>query len=341
MPPAPQTASTVLDAFARYDEHLKLDADELDAAREMHHSIREILQDAGIISDAFLQGSFARKTMLAPLKDVDMIVIMAAEHDALRDDPAGPSKAEQLIIDALAAEFPHATFDPGRHAVKIDFGDGGFTFDCVPAFEVGNAARDVDIANTDDGTWDRSNTRELIRVTQERNQACGGKWVRQARMLKDFVAKSLHDQLPNKLPGMVSEAICFEAITSQVAHPEALAAALRAGAQMLQGPVQDLTGFDVLTDDLPEHLLATAQARFSAAADAAEQALQLAADGDEAAAVDVWHYVLGDGFPPAPPPSEDDALAGTLSGGFTITGRPTKQRRGAQPARPTRAWRSS
>lgn len=336
-----QAADTVAEAFDRYDEHLKLDPDERDAAREVHNCIRDVLHAAGIIVSAFLQGSFARKTMLAPLKDIDMIVILASAHEHLRDDPAGPAKAMQTIIEALCVEFPDATFERGRHAVKIDFGDDGFTFDCVPAFEAGNAARDVLIANTDDGTWDRSNTRALIATVQERNQDCDGRWVHHARMCKDFVAKVLAWLVPDKLPGLVSESICHAAVTGPMSHPEAMAAVLRTGARMLSGPISDPTGVDVLTDKTPDRVLDAAQAAFASASDKAEQALQLAAASDEAAAVELWHAIFGEGFPPAPGLSVDAAISGLLSGGVTATGRPTARRAAAQPARPTRAWRCS
>lgn len=73
-----QPVSTVAAGFSQYDDYLKLDPDERDSARDMHHEIRDSLRAAGVIADAFLQGPLARKTMLAPLRDIDMVVIMAA-----------------------------------------------------------------------------------------------------------------------------------------------------------------------------------------------------------------------------------------------------------------------
>lgn len=45
----------------------------------------------------------------------------------------------ELIVEVLTAAYPDAVVTSGCHAVKIDFGDGGFTFDVVPAFEVGTS----------------------------------------------------------------------------------------------------------------------------------------------------------------------------------------------------------
>lgn len=335
-----QLVSTVADGFARYDDHLKLDPDDRDRARDTHHEIRDVLRSAGVIVDAFLQGSFARKTMLAPLRDIDMVVIMAPAHADLLDDPNGPATAMELIVEALAAAYPDAVVTSGCHAVKIDFGDGGFTFDVVPAFEVGNERRDVRIADVDSGRWELSNTRELIRVVQERNQACAGRWVRQARMTKDFAVGALEHLAPATLPGLVSEAICYATIAGSASHADAMAAVLRAGAEMLLGPISDPTGFDVLTDDIDDDLLVAAQQAFADGADRAEEALRLAADGDEEAAVDVWCGIFGDGFPAAAAPSAHDAIDSLLAGGITSTGRPTPVRGVGVDARPTRSWRS-
>lgn len=335
----PEPASTVADAFALYDENLKLDPDELARARERHQAIRDVLRSAGIIDDAFLQGSFRRKTMLAPLKDVDMVVILAAAHEHLHADPEGPAQSVNLLAPPLADAYPHANLEPGCHALKIDFGDEGFTFDAVPAFECHNSNGDVEIADVDQRRWELSNTRELIRVIQDRNQSCGGHWVHQARMMKDFVANALRPLLPAKLPGLISESICYAAITTVLPHPEALATALRTGARMLLGAIEDPTGFDVLTEKLEPGVQQGAQQAFQRAAELAEQALRLAAAGDEGAAVDTWHSILGNGFPSAPPPTTDEAIAGLLSGGVTSTGRPTRVRDVNVTARPTRAWR--
>lgn len=335
-----QSVSAVADGFTRYDDHLKLNPDERDRASDTHHEIRDVLQSAGVIADAFLQGSFARKTMLAPLRDIDMVVIMAPAHGDLLDDPNGPASAMELIVEALTAAYPDAVVTSGCHAVKIDFGDGGFTFDVVPAFEVGNERRDVRIADVDGGRWELSNTRELIHVVQERNQACAGRWVRQARMTKDFAAGALEHLMPDTLPGLVSEAVCYATIEGSASHADAMAAVLRAGAEMLLGPISDPTGFDVLTEDLDDDLLAAAQQAFADAADRADEALRLAADGDEKAAVDVWCGIFGDGFPVAAAPSAGDAIDSLLAGGITSTGRPTPVRGVGVDARPTRSWRS-
>lgn len=60
-------------AFGIFDTELNLDPTERDKAMRRHQEITEVLTAAGVAASTFLQGSFARKTMPKPLKDVDMV----------------------------------------------------------------------------------------------------------------------------------------------------------------------------------------------------------------------------------------------------------------------------
>ena len=76
-------STTVSQAFAALRDTIKLDPAEYQRAIAVHNAVTAYLKDAGLITGAFLQGSLARKTMIAPLRDVD--------------------KVEDLLFDLLAA----------------------------------------------------------------------------------------------------------------------------------------------------------------------------------------------------------------------------------------------
>jgi predicted nucleotidyltransferase len=92
------------EAFVDFDEELKLDPTERTAAQRLHNEITELLIRAGVIVFTFLQGSFARKTMLAPLRDIDKIVIMAGQ---LGDQPDMQARPE-LAMDRIQAVLERA-----------------------------------------------------------------------------------------------------------------------------------------------------------------------------------------------------------------------------------------
>ena len=103
----------------------------------------------------------------------------------------------------------------------FDLGEDNFSFDVVPAFEVGDGTGDVWIMDlgkdlNGDG-WKRSNTRELIRVVQKRNQDTSGHFVHNARHVKHFVRV----KLDGLIPGLHVESIAFTCITTCLAYDEA------------------------------------------------------------------------------------------------------------------------
>src|SRR5437870_13221021 len=120
---------TTTEAFDLFDESLKLDPKERAAAEKCHNEVSELLRSVGLIVCAFLQGSFARKTMIRPLRDIDKIVVLAPRLRALT-----PDQVMDAIQRVLAARYPDVTFRRTRHALQVDFGPTTFYFDIVPAW---------------------------------------------------------------------------------------------------------------------------------------------------------------------------------------------------------------
>jgi hypothetical protein len=327
-------------AFETYDSELNLDPRERNAAQHRHQQVTAVLVGAGLAVDTFLQGSFARKTMLKPLKDVDMVVLLP---DALAQTlrvPGGPARAMALFAEALRPEFSGVRFDVDGehdHALQVTFTDCAFTFDLVPAYEDPAGSEDVFIADRGDDRWERSNTRTLTRVIRERNQATGGRFVHQVRMLKGF--KAGHPVL-DETCGLLWESLANGSIHTTMSHQRAVEAALAHAAKALLGPVLDPTGKDDLTVEWTPSERAARQAAAARAADAAAEALLLEADHDHDAAIDVWHGIFGEPFPEAPPQSASDVLRNLAAGGVTSSGRAVASVSAREPARPSRAWRS-
>lgn len=326
------TPSTA-EAFDEFDENLKLDPAERNAAEKIHNAITDLLRGLGLIITAFLQGSFARKTMIAPLRDVDKVVILDPSLAGMT-----PDEVMDRIQDAIAKKFPTVTFERSRHALKVDFGPTTFYFDTVPAWETTTDDDDVLIANRDSGGWDRSNTRELIRVVAERNVATNGRFIHQARMGKQAV-KHLLDGI---VPGLHVESWAYVAITDTLAHDEAAARILEAGARLLGGTYTDPTGKDEISARLKPDVIAAAQPVLVEAARKARHARELSDAGDHNEAIRIWHEIFGDCFPEASPQDDATALRRSFLGGtLTSTGTVSNVRTTGQTSRPVRPWRSA
>lgn len=323
-------------AFAQFDEALLLDPKERSAAQKMHGEITEALLSAGVISAAFLQGSFARKTMIAPLRDIDKVVILASRWAYLATVPGGPDKAMDLIQAVIAGRWPTAKFERTRHSLKVDFGETGFSFDIVPGFETDTEDDDVNIADRETGGWRRSNTRSLLRAVRKRDEDCDGRFVHQARMVKSFGRNVIGFEA---FPGLHVEAIAYLAITKTMEDAEAVAAVLTTAVEALRHGYFDPTGVDCLSDRLDRDVRQRALTVFVGAAERAQEALRLQAAGDEVEATRIWSSVLGPPFPGVPPQTVDEAFRRVATGGsITSIGTASSTTAGRQPARATRSW---
>ena len=326
-------------AFAAFDEALKLDPDELKAARVRRDEISECLMKALLAASVFMQGSLARATMLKPLKDVDLVVVLTREWAVKLRGKGGPATAMKLFRTAVAKAFPEARFDvDGRpaHALQIVFDDCDFTFDLVPAIDVPDS-EDVLIADRDEDAWEPSNVRKLNRVVRERNHDTNGRFVHQVRMLKSF--KRDHPVLDDT-KGILWEALVFGAVTAELPDEVAVTQTLQHAVTALTGVVLDPTGVDDLTAQWTEQERADRVDGVAHAVKQAQEALELEDQAEHQAAVGLWHTILGDPFPSVPQPPIDMAWEILPGGAITSDGRPVKTPRAHQPVRAGRSWRS-
>lgn len=67
---------SVAAAFDQFDTTISLNPAERGRAMLRHQQVTAALVDAGLALSTYLQGSFARKTMRRPLKDVDIVVLL-------------------------------------------------------------------------------------------------------------------------------------------------------------------------------------------------------------------------------------------------------------------------
>ena len=333
-----KAASTVGGAFNSYDDTLNLDPRERARAQKRHQDLTALLLASGLVTLTFLQGSFARKTMRKPLKDVDMVVVLAERLRADLERPGGPARAMEMLRRIVAGAYPSASFDadgPSAHALQITFADLPFTFDLVPAL-AGDDGEIVHIANRELDRWEWSNARTLNRVVSERNVRTDGRFVHQVRM-----GKALKDRYPDlDLCGLAYEALAHDSIFVAQPHDLAVAELLRHASTAVLGKILEPTGVEDLTADWDDDQRQRYAQRFASLARRADEAVRLRADGAEPAAVDVWRTVFGDDFPAAPPQSASDALAALGGGSITSAGRAVTTPRANQPSRPHRSWRT-
>ena len=331
---------TIDSAFTVFDTSLNLNPKQREQAEQRHNAIRKVLDEAGFVKTIFLQGSFARKTMLAPLKDVDIVIVIKAAHWQELQGPNGPATAMAWFKNAVQSHWPNAEFDqgdtPSGKALRVTFSDLDFDIDLVPAFDL-DEGPEVVIGDREQRRWEASNTRRQIAAVSTRNQGTGGRFVHQVRELKALV-KNHEDQL-GFIKGIVVESLAYAAITKEKADKHAIAAALSHAQTAVRGPILEPAGDDDVTVKWTASDRTTAGLMFADFAARADEAIELEAHGDIEAAKDVWHSLFGDAFPPASARAPETVLATWNSPGTrTSTGRPSLSQGGREASTPGRAW---
>lgn len=335
-------ASKVFDVFKAFDKKLKLDPVVTQQARNVAANLEQCLRDAGMIQSRLLQGSFGRKTMRPPLKDVDMVVVLPEAHAEHRTTPGMSEWAMDKVRRAIVAAnvVPGVAFDVDEahaHALQLTVPGLDFTVDLVPAFET-ESPNDgwLYIADREKDQWTkRSDVRRLRDKVAARNQDCGGVWVNQVRQAKHALDRDT--DVKNLVCGLLVESLAYEAVTRRVAPQQAMVAIFTVAVDYLTGPYAGLA-----QDDLTRKWSGAERAQvlrfFEENRRKAVEAVRLENAGDPVAAVHVWRDVFGDLFP-QPDVSFTERLKsiGLVGGAVTSDGVLTTVAGNARPARPWRA----
>lgn len=335
-------ADKVIDGFRVLDERLKLDPRVNAQARRIRGVVEDVLRDAGLLQSVLLQGSYGRKTMRPPLKDVDMVVVLPSSMEHLRTKPgmSGHVMAEfrSALVDAAA--FPGVEFDAGgasAHALKLTIPGVDFTVDLVPAFETEEPDKGwLYLADRELDQWTkRSDVRVLRDRVAARNQGCGGTWVHRVREAKRSLDRN--PEVKALVCGLLVESLGYEAITTRMAPQEAMLRFFAVGTEKLHGPSAGLAQED-LTRKWTSADRALVLQFFTESHRLAGEALRLERAKDAVAACGVWREVFGDAFP-VPEVSFAERLrsVSVVGGSITPDGRLTTAPGNVRPVRPWRA----
>jgi predicted nucleotidyltransferase len=175
----------IAQVFDTFMKRLELTEAERDKVSKQQNELRSRLRDklSGITRDV-LVGSYARKTAIRPLNDVDLFLELDPEvHSARRG-----SEPQLLLEDvqrALRACYPSTTIASGPatriqgRSVNIEFTSTGIGYDVIPAFRVRGSGSSVagdhyKIPNRNRQNWIKTNPEVHIRLAIEANTRAGG-----------------------------------------------------------------------------------------------------------------------------------------------------------------------
>jgi hypothetical protein len=142
-------------------------------------SVRLAVEKELTVLDTFLTGSYKRSTLIAPLSeaDVDIVVVLDPTYFA-----SGASNVLQRVKAALGRVYPQSVMSRNGQAVTIKFSD--LTVDVVPAFH--RQGGGFLICNSGPNTWISTDPKRHIEIASAHNTAHNGKLVPVVKILKGW-----------------------------------------------------------------------------------------------------------------------------------------------------------
>ncbi len=179
-PPYLRAKKSVLEEFDRFHSRIELTGVEKTAISISHNNIRDILKNSTEIKviDSFLTGSYARQTMIRPLKDVDFFVKMHyGEHK--NDKPVVLLSKIRKILSKANPKTPISVSPP---CVRVKF--GYCHFEVVPAFGIEDNEDLFEIPTERGGDWQPTFPKIPDKWMTEQNKKSEGLFIPTIKMLK-------------------------------------------------------------------------------------------------------------------------------------------------------------
>lgn len=164
---------TVQEAFEDLLRSLELTDRERKDASDQHTYMRTQLQQRLAVEKNFLTGSYARKTAVRPLNDIDVFVVLKPTRNLYKG--TAPSAVLEVIKDTLEAIYPEKTAMIQARSVNIEFSGTGIAYDVVPAFLDESDDEIYWIPDCDAPRWIKTNPQKHMSQSTAANEAANKK----------------------------------------------------------------------------------------------------------------------------------------------------------------------
>ena len=147
-------------------------------------TVRQVVQAGATVLDDFLTGSYARSTMIAPLKDADIDIFMvldASYFTFFNGQNGGPAGLLDWIKRILLKTYTQTpSISRNGQAITIRFSD--FVVDVVPGFY--RSGGGFLIPNSFNGSWIATDPKIHVKLMSESNAVHNGDLVPLVKMIK-------------------------------------------------------------------------------------------------------------------------------------------------------------
>jgi hypothetical protein len=290
-------------AFYKFRGNLKTTDTENASASRRQTKIRQQIEDAKTLTvlDTFLTGAYRRETKTKPLRDVDIMVVIADDSYLMQH----PSKILLAVRAILAPLYGEHRVTCDRFAIRVDFGikvvddvsenDEVVSFDVVPALQNGDHYL---IPDEITGQWIATNPNIHYDLAVAANKAFSEHWKPLVKMLKKW--NSVAGQPID--PSFLIETMALDLLEGPWSgnHARELRRFFATAASRITDiwPDPAKLGPDIsliLDNDLMK--MSTAITALKKAEQACTMAIQLEQTGRTGAALQTWRELFGPLFP--------------------------------------------
>ena len=290
-------ATTITQSFVRLRQNLEITDLQASVVSTRQNSVRKVLDAELSVLDSFLTGSYARNTMIAPLKesDVDIFAVLDSKyfHNYNNGQNGGQAGLLDLVKRALLRTYT-STPDISRNgqAVTIRFVD--FNVDVVPAFN--RQGGGYLIPNSLDQSWIGTDPKKHVELVSASNKVHANNFVPLVKMIKGW----------NKNSSQYFNSFHLEVLALQVLQgvtitdfPSGVRYFFDKARSLVSQKNLDPSGYggDVGSYINTQDKIQNAVAKFQLAYERAVKAEDFERRGYTKDAIDMWIKIFGDYFP--------------------------------------------
>lgn len=162
---------TIAQAFEAFLQKLELTSGQRQDASRQHTNLRQELQKRMDVEDNFLSGSYARRTAVRPLNDIDVFLVLKPS-DSLSLSTK-PSVVLSEVKGTLEDIYPGKSARPQSRSVNIEFSGTGIAYDVVPAFKEREGV--YSIPDRDQDAWIQTDPKVHSQRSTEANESANKK----------------------------------------------------------------------------------------------------------------------------------------------------------------------
>src|SRR5881396_779279 len=202
--------SLVDDAFRIFLRKISPPDSQREAAERSNHALRTFLENdsyfGGLLLDSFLNGSYARRTAIQPIKDVDIVVVVGA--DWLKADPA---LAMESLRSKLSQRYDARRARRRRRAVRITLSD--MQLDVILAVAEDGLEEPLRIPDREVERWIVTHPKRQLQLIKVLGVATGGNYSRLVRLLKAWARAKV--AMPDRPRSFVLECAVYHLLSKR------------------------------------------------------------------------------------------------------------------------------